>query len=244
MLATEEKQNDQQEPAAWPFIIPFVAFMAIASRSPNVTGAVDDVAVRDYLYLVITQVVVGTAIIVYCLRKYLREFPFRIDLWAFVVGVGGVIAWVWLSNLGLEAKALTAVGLESWIPERVGFDPFTQITNPERRMVFLVFRFTLLAAIVPIGEELFLRGWFVRYIENPDWYTVKLSAVGLSGIGAVAVYAIATHPGEAIAAVVWFTLVTILMIKTGKFWNCVVAHAVTNLLLGIYVVQNSQWHFW
>jgi hypothetical protein len=46
------------------------------------------------------------------------------------------------------------------------------------------------------------------------------------------------------AAVVWFSLVTWLMIRTGNIWDCVAAHAVTNLLLGIYVLVSHDWHLW
>ncbi len=237
--------DNEPQQGIWPFVLPFVVYMLIASRAPSLDPAsIDDAAVNQYFYLVIAQVVVAAGLVLFFIKSWLREFPFRVDIWGFVAGIAGVVLWVGMCALGLEQKALNLVGLGDWMPERVGFNPFVQITDPSRRLVFLIFRFTLLAAMVPIIEELFLRGWLVRYIENPAWHTVKLSDVGKSGIIAVAVYGLATHPGEAVAAVVWFTMVTILMIKTGKFWNCVVAHAVTNLLLGIYVVYASQWHLW
>ena len=44
------------------------------------------------------------------------------------------------------------------------------------------------------------------------------------------------HPAELLAAAVWFSLVTWLMLRTPSIWDCVVAHATTNLLLGLYVV--------
>jgi membrane protease YdiL (CAAX protease family) len=50
-----------------------------------------------------------------------------------------------------------------------------------------------------------------------------------------------THPNELVAAALWFSMVTVLMVKTKKIWDCVVAHAVTNLLLGIYVVSTGEW---
>jgi uncharacterized protein len=51
------------------------------------------------------------------------------------------------------------------------------------------------------------------------------------------------HPAEMLAAAVWFTLVTWLMFKTKNIWDCVVAHGVTNLLLGIWVVASGDWYF-
>ena len=32
--------------------------------------------------------------------------------------------------------------------------------------------------------------------------------------------------------------------KTGSVWDCVMAHLVTNLLLGIYIVNFDAWHLW
>ena len=53
-----------------------------------------------------------------------------------------------------------------------------------------------------------------------------------------------THPGELLAAAVWFSLVTWLMFRTKNIWDCVAAHAVTNLLLGIWIMYSKQWGFW
>ena len=51
----------------------------------------------------------------------------------------------------------------------------------------------------------------------------------------------AMHPGELAAAFVWFSMITGLMVTTRNIWDCVAAHATTNLLLGIYVVSFNQW---
>jgi len=34
------------------------------------------------------------------------------------------------------------------------------------------------------------------------------------------------------------------MVRTRNFWDCVAAHAVTNLLLGVYIVAAGQWTLW
>jgi membrane protease YdiL (CAAX protease family) len=36
-------------------------------------------------------------------------------------------------------------------------------------------------------------------------------------------------------------MVTWLMVRTRNIWDCVVAHALTNLILGIYVVTTGTW---
>ena len=49
------------------------------------------------------------------------------------------------------------------------------------------------------------------------------------------------HPQEAVATFVWFSAVTWLMIRTRSIGDCILAHAVTNLLLGIYVISTGNW---
>ena len=73
---------------------------------------------------------------------------------------------------------------------------------------------------------------------------MPFGAVARAGIVAGTVVPMLMHPGELLAAAVWFSLVTWLMLRTKNIWDCVVAHAVTNLLLGIYVVTQHQWQLW
>jgi uncharacterized protein len=51
----------------------------------------------------------------------------------------------------------------------------------------------------------------------------------------------AMHPGELLSVAIWFSMITWLYVKTGNVWQCVAAHAATNLLLWLYVIQGGQW---
>jgi hypothetical protein len=239
---------EQQSP--WPYILPFAVLMLIASRTPEITSeSVDDVAVINYFWLIVIQVIFTGFILTLVHRRFLRDFPPSADWWGVLVGVVGFGLWIGICGLGIERTLFGWCGMGDWWSsiQRVGFDPYSQISDTGRRTAFLVFRLVLMAMMVPLIEELFLRGWLVRYFDNGqnvEWHDVRLDQVGWSGVGIVALYAAATHPTETIAAVVWFSLVSWLMIKTGKFWNCVLAHATTNLLLGLYVLSYGQWHYW
>jgi CAAX prenyl protease-like protein len=127
---------------------------------------------------------------------------------------------------------------------RPSFNPFQQIPDETLQLVFLLLRFCLLALLVPIIEELFLRGWLIRYIEDPTWWAVSLVSLSLRSVAWATIYGVLAHPGEALAAFVWFSLVSWLMLRTGNLWDCVVAHGITNLLLGIYIVAFGAWHLW
>ena len=109
---------------------------------------------------------------------------------------------------------------------------------------FLAIRFLGLVVVVPIIEEFFLRGFLMRYLDATDWDRVPLGKVTRMSALGVMVYALASHPAEPLAAVVWFSMVTWLYARTGSIWDCVVAHATTNLLLGLYVVSTGTWELW
>jgi membrane protease YdiL (CAAX protease family) len=47
-----------------------------------------------------------------------------------------------------------------------------------------------------------------------------------------------------LAAIVWFSMVTWLYTRTHSIWDCVLAHATTNLLLGLYIVNTGAWELW
>ena len=94
---------------------------------------------------------------------------------------------------------------------------------------------------MPVIEEFFLRGFLMRFVVAPDWWNVRIGVVNRAAVVAGTVVPMLMHPGEVLAAAVWFSAVTWLMIRTRSLWCCVGAHAVTNLLLGIYVVASHNW---
>ena len=51
-------------------------------------------------------------------------------------------------------------------------------------------------------------------------------------------------PAELFAALAWFTLMMVLMLGTRSIWDCIVAHMVTNFLLGVYVLVWRDWWLW
>jgi CAAX prenyl protease-like protein len=185
-----------------------------------------------------------------CLAQFwpvYRGLGGRISPWAFVVGAVGTAIWVGVCKLGLEERLLGPLGLGKFLGlgTRTAFDPLTELGDkPAIAYGFLAIRFAGLALVVPIIEELFLRGFVMRYFTDPDWWKVSLASVTPTAIAITTALALAMHPAELFAELIWFSSVTLLMLKTRNLWDCVVAHGVTNLLLGVYVVATGEWHFW
>ena len=227
-------------------ILPLLMFFVLGAT-------IDSSPIRDgesvngpvYFFSVAVRVVVMLAVIAYFAKEILRQFPLAIDRWGWFVGVIGAVIWIGVCGLDLERLLVGFAGLsDDWLPKREGVNPFTTYSPGIELQGFLLFRFLLLVLCVPIAEELFLRGFVMRAFEVEDWPSLPLTQIGRNGLIMGTVYGIATHPGEFVAAALWFSLVTWLMVKTGKFWNCVIAHAVTNLILGLYVCVDGQWHLW
>lgn len=245
-------ESDITEPSLWAFVAPFVIFMLVGVMSyPSFELTVDqsnetlvDAAkTRQYCITLVALVILISGILVYFRKQYFAQFPWRFSPLSIVVGVVGVVLWVWICAFGVETAFFEYFGWSKSVA-RPSFNPYEQISDPGARYAFLFFRFALLAVIVPIVEELFLRGWLIRYIDNPNWWTVAIPSLSFGAIATATAYGVLAHPGEAIAALVWFSLVSWLMVKTGNIWDCVIAHGVTNLLLGLYVIWKGAWHLW
>ena len=244
---TDDTPSTRRSDNPLPFILPFILFMVIASRYPDFAGSYDEnivpqVTVETWQYIIMigVQVLVAAGLLGYFRKTYLQHFPFRVSPLSIGVGIVGIVLWIALCELGLELKLFVMLGFDV---SRPAFNPFT-IPDQSVRWLFFISRFSLLAIVVPIVEELFVRGWFARWFHDPSWENIKLTGLPMKTLLAVSLYGVLTHPGEAIAAFVWFGLVSWLMNRTGNLWDCVVAHAVTNFLLGIYVVWFSQWQLW
>ncbi|WP_147870471.1 CPBP family glutamic-type intramembrane protease [Stieleria maiorica] len=227
-------------------IVPLLMFFILAAvidTSPVRDG--ETVHASAYFISVVARVVAMSAAILWFGREIVRQFPLAIDCWGWIVGVVGAALWIGVCALDLERQIIDWFALpDDWLPKRDGVNPFATYPSGAELASFLLMRFTLLAVCVPIAEELFLRGFVMRAFEAEDWPSLPLTEIGRNGLIIGTVYGIATHPAECFAAALWFSLVSWLMVKTGKFWNCVIAHGVTNLILGIYVCLTGTWHLW
>ena len=52
-----------------------------------------------------------------------------------------------------------------------------------------------------------------------------------------------SHP-EWLAAAIFALVLCGLLRLTRNFFTCILAHGVTNLLLGVYILHTAQWQYW
>jgi CAAX prenyl protease-like protein len=113
-----------------------------------------------------------------------------------------------------------------------------------RDPVVLSMRVVRSVLIVPLVEELFWRGWLMRWLIDADFQRFPLGAYTPASFWAVAVLFAAEHGpywDVGLAAGVIFNL---WMVRTKSLGDLIVAHAVTNACLSAYVVAAGKWEYW
>jgi len=221
-------------PPSLPFVLPFAVFLA-GGWWESPTHYPPTYAVRIGL--------TALALLV-CLPHYFAWRP-KVHPLSLLVGGLGVGLWIGITRWGIEQSVLDFLGLGWTLPARVAFDPLKTLGDrPLGLAAFLAVRFFGLVCVVPLMEEFFLRGFLVRWVIDPDWWQVPIGKITPPAAAAVVGYAVLSHPAEALAAAVWFSMVTWLVWKTRNIWDAVAAHAVTNLLLGLYILAFRDWALW
>lgn len=217
------------------FVVPFVLYLLGTSSigSFNVSYPIGYISV-----CVVCGIV--TAMLLW-------RFPVLKPHWnlipAIIVGLVGIVLWIALSSLHLEKYLL--VMLPGWLrPEsRVAFNPIEQLDSVAFAWMFIAVRFIGLAVLVPVAEELFWRGFLLRWLEKEDWQSVKFGDFGLQSGAIVVVLFTLAHP-EWLAAIVYCSLINGYFWLKKDLWGCVVAHAVSNGVLGVYILATASWQLW
>jgi CAAX prenyl protease-like protein len=111
--------------------------------------------------------------------------------------------------------------------------------------MFLFFRIAISAIAVPILEELFWRGWLMRWvIDQKEFERVPLGTYAPTAFWLVAVLFASEHGSFWDVGLAAGMIYNWWMIRTRNLWDCILAHAVTNAVLAAYVIVAGQWQYW
>jgi CAAX prenyl protease-like protein len=98
--------------------------------------------------------------------------------------------------------------------------------------------------IVPIVEELFWRGWLMRWLISADFETVPLGTWSASAFWIVAVLFASEHGPYWDVGLAAGVLYNWWMLRTRSLGDLIAAHAITNACLCVYVVWTGKWEYW
>ncbi|ABL00037.1 CAAX prenyl protease-related protein [Pelobacter propionicus] len=123
-----------------------------------------------------------------------------------------------------------------------GYNPLL-IPDSTVRIVMILFRVAGAVLVVPLMEELFWRSFLIRYIIDKDFDRVPLGAFTW-GSFLVTVALFGLEHSYILAGVMAGVFYNLILYRTKSLAQCVLAHAVTNLALALYVLQSGEWRFW
>jgi len=180
------------------------------------------------------------------------------------LAVGALLIWLWprFSELRAAGTPMTPVDfalaiiagivvLAIWIPLDSGwvsfelgqgFDP-RHFQSERIDWTITAFRLLGLVIVVPIAEELFWRSFLMRWIADQAFMSVEPARVGARALVISSVLFALEHSQWLAGLIAGFIYGWIYM-RTGKLWVPVIAHAVTNGLLGVYILVVRDFRFW
>ena len=192
------------------------------------------------------QTFCGLGFLVYYWRVY--DFSWKMPFWAIGIGIFGFLIWVLPcfifdllgGDLG-EFGFLRYLGVSS---RNEGFNPF--IFTGEGVYISIFLRFLRAVCIVPFVEEIFWRGFLMRYIDGADrWESFSLQSSSLKSYFLVTLLFVFVHqPQDFFVAFCYGSLIFYLAKKSSSLGACVIAHMVTNFLLTIYILETKKYGLW
>jgi hypothetical protein len=218
------------------YLAPFIGFLLVFVLGEAVAHFWDGAAIwvvsAPRYWVFPLQTVIGGALLAKGWRLVGMRAP-RHLLPAFFVGAMAFALWIAPQEwLGFPLRK------EGFDPEFFGASGWPYALN-------LGARFLRLVVVVPLIEEIFWRGFLLRYLIDADFTKVPFGTFSWKSFAIVTVAFCLEHSApDWPAALATGALYNLLACRTHNLAACVFAHATTNLLLGIYVLHARQWGFW
>lgn len=182
---------------------------------------------------------VKVAVVAYLLLRFAgtyQELDFRdlkkIPETVAVTGIGLLVFVLWI-NMDWSLGSVAA---------SPGFDP-TLFPDKRTQVAMTAFRIAGAVLVVPLMEELFWRSFLIRYIIDKDFDRVSLGDFTWTSF-LLTVVLFGLEHSYILAGMMAGIFYNLILYRTRSLAQCVLAHAVTNLALALYVIYSGEWRFW
>jgi CAAX prenyl protease-like protein len=166
--------------------------------------------------------------------------PRRAQHWGGSIVIGLMVFALWIAPDAL---------LPGWRDHWLFQNPITgrlktSIAPSELTPLMLVLRTMRAALLVPIVEELFWRGWLPRWLQDTRFERIPLGQYTRFAFWTTAVLFAMEHGPFWEVGLVSGVIYNWWMRRTRSLGDLILAHAVTNLALSLYVIATARWTFW
>ncbi|HVV02114.1 MAG TPA: CAAX prenyl protease-related protein [Verrucomicrobiae bacterium] len=171
--------------------------------------------------------------LVWEMRPFVSEMRWAVSWEAIVVGILVCVMWV---------------GINGWYPKfsKPGplHNPFVDFPgNAAAGWFFAMVHLLGSTFVVPPLEEVFFRSFLYRYFVRTDFQEMPLNRFHLLSFVVTAILFGAEHY-EWLAGILCGFAFQGLVLRKNRLGDAITAHAITNFLLGVWVIWRGAWSFW
>lgn len=211
-----------------PRVAPFVLFVLLTAGQGRFGPA-------SAYWFYLAKTVVGLWLLLE-IRPLVPEMRWAFSWEAVAVGVGVLVMWI---------------GIDPFYP-KLGFSK-AAVENSNPNLVFgehsllagcfMVIHILGMTFVVPPLEEIFFRSFLYRFVAKPNFLEVPLNQFLPVPFFVTAVVFASEHH-EWLAGILCGMAYQWLVLRKNRLGDAMTAHAITNFLLGVWVVWRGAWNFW
>ena len=197
------------------------------------------------------QTIIGLALVAWFWKSYTFGWSWKWGVVAVVFGAVGIGLWLLPTTLydywGLEGKTSGVLRLLGVDARRGGgFDPGV-FEHPAAWWAAVVMRFVRAVVVVALVEEIFWRGFMMRFVcdwEGDYWKQPFGRATWRSYLMVTGLFMAAHAPLDYAGAFVYGSLTWLLCVWSKSLGACVIMHAVANLLMCLHIMATGKYGLW
>lgn len=176
---------------------------------------------------------IAGAWLVWEMRPFVEEMRWALSREAVAVGIAVFGLWIGIDDFYPKWSKAGATG-----------NPFGVFGDHSPLAWFFVSVHILgMTLIVPPLEETFYRSFVYRFIANPNFLSMPLNRfLPVPFFVTAAVFGFSHN--EWLAGILCGMAYQWLVLRKNRLGDAMTAHAITNFLLGIWIVTRGAWHFW
>jgi exosortase E/protease (VPEID-CTERM system) len=218
----DSAEDSGEVPATSAYLVPFLAILAASFISRAASGYF------EWLYPLRFA---AAAIALWSFRAELRKLNWRFDWLGPVAGLLAFAVWI-----------LPALWTPRTHDSQLG-ETLAEL-SPSLRWLWIAFRVATAVITVSIAEELAFRGYLARRIMGRDFVSIPFRSLSTVAIFVSSVTFGLLHGQQWMAGIFAGLIFTLVLKRRGRFGDAVIAHAVSNLLLSVWVISRGDWSLW
>lgn len=208
-------------------VVPFVIFLVL-----TFCQGIEFIGKEAPYWFYLAKTLVG-AWLVWEMRPFVTEMRWAISWEAIVVGLAVCVMWVGINDV---YPKFSKPGDPS-NPHLV----FGQ--NSGAAWFFALVHLFGSTFVVPPLEEVFYRSFLYRYLIKVDFLSVPLDRFHALSFGVTAIIFGMVHY-EWLAGILCGLAYQWLVVRKNRLGDAMTAHAITNFLLGLWIIWKGDWKFW